>query len=53
MAALRGLLYSWATLDLDRGRRAGNQAQQTIAGRNGQRRNENGAEDPMEPPQGH
>ena len=53
VAALRRLLCSWAALDLDRGGRAGNQAQQAIAGRNGERRNENGAEDPMEPLQGH
>ena len=43
VAALRCLLYSWAALNLDRGGRAGNQAQQTIAGRNGQRRDENSA----------
>jgi hypothetical protein len=38
---------------LDRGRRARNQAQQAVPGRNGQRTDENRAEDPIQPPQGH
>ena len=53
MTSMRRLLYGSAVTGWNCGHSARDQAQQAVAGGNSQRRNENRAEHPMEPPQGH